>query len=59
MEYTVQKLGKMAGVSTRTLRYYDEMEFSSRRGSVHPGTVSMERKKWISCSRSFSIGNWV
>lgn len=26
MEYTVQKLGKMAGVSGRTLRYYDEIE---------------------------------
>ena len=26
MEYTVQKLGKLAGVSTRTLRYYDEIE---------------------------------
>jgi DNA-binding transcriptional MerR regulator len=25
MEYTVQKLGHMAGVSTRTLRYYDEI----------------------------------
>ncbi len=25
MEYTIQKLGRMAGVSTRTLRYYDEM----------------------------------
>jgi DNA-binding transcriptional MerR regulator len=25
LEYTVQKLGKMAGVSTRTLRYYDEI----------------------------------
>lgn len=25
MEYTIQKLGQMAGVSTRTLRYYDEM----------------------------------
>jgi DNA-binding transcriptional MerR regulator len=25
MEYTVQKLGLMAGVSTRTLRYYDEI----------------------------------
>lgn len=25
MEYTIQKLGKMAGVSTRTLRYYDEI----------------------------------
>ncbi|NLO08401.1 MAG: MerR family transcriptional regulator [Clostridiales bacterium] len=25
MEYTIQKLAKMAGVSTRTLRYYDEV----------------------------------
>ncbi len=25
MEYTVQKLGHLAGVSTRTLRYYDEI----------------------------------
>lgn len=25
MEYTVQKLGEMAGISTRTLRYYDEI----------------------------------
>ncbi|WP_438349362.1 MerR family transcriptional regulator [Paenibacillus sp. FA6] len=25
MEYTVQKLGHMAGVSTRTLRYYDQI----------------------------------
>lgn len=26
MEYTVQKLAKMVGISTRTLRYYDEIE---------------------------------
>ncbi|WP_201712719.1 MerR family transcriptional regulator [Rossellomorea arthrocnemi] len=26
MEYTVKKLGAIAGVSTRTLRYYDEIE---------------------------------
>jgi DNA-binding transcriptional MerR regulator len=25
MEYTVQKLGKLAGVSSRTIRYYDEI----------------------------------
>ncbi len=25
MEYTIKKLGQMAGVSTRTLRYYDEV----------------------------------
>jgi hypothetical protein len=26
MEYTVQNLAQMAGISTRTLRYYDEIE---------------------------------
>lgn len=26
MEYTVQNLGRLAGVSTRTLRYYDEID---------------------------------
>lgn len=26
MEYTVKKLGALAGISTRTLRYYDEIE---------------------------------
>jgi DNA-binding transcriptional MerR regulator len=25
MEYTVQKLSRMAGISARTLRYYDEI----------------------------------
>lgn len=34
MEYTVQKLGKLAGVSTRTLRYYDEI------GILKPARVS-------------------
>lgn len=29
MEYTVQKLGKLAGISTRTLRYYDEINLLS------------------------------
>ncbi|WP_142827540.1 MerR family transcriptional regulator [Planococcus soli] len=26
MEYTIQKLGNLAGISTRTLRYYDEID---------------------------------
>ncbi len=34
MEYTVQKLGRLAGVSTRTLRYYDEM------GILKPARIS-------------------
>ena len=34
MEYTVQKLGRLAGVSTRTLRYYDEI------GILKPARIS-------------------
>jgi len=34
MEYTVQKLSQMAGVSTRTLRYYDEI------GVLRPARIS-------------------
>jgi DNA-binding transcriptional MerR regulator len=34
MEYTVQKLASMAGVSTRTLRYYDEI------GILKPARIS-------------------
>ncbi|WP_248930064.1 MerR family transcriptional regulator [Paenibacillus hamazuiensis] len=34
MEYTVQKLGKLAGISTRTLRYYDQI------GILKPARVS-------------------
>ena len=37
MEYTVQKLGKMAGVSTRTLRYYDEI------GILKPARINSSR----------------
>ncbi|WP_429785782.1 hypothetical protein [Brevibacillus centrosporus] len=32
MEYTVQKLGLLAGVSTRTLRYYDEIGIRAKYG---------------------------
>lgn len=34
MEYTINKLGKLAGISTRTLRYYDEI------GLLHPCRVN-------------------
>lgn len=34
MEYSINKLGKLAGVSTRTLRYYDEIKLLS------PGRIS-------------------
>ncbi len=34
MEYTVQKLAKMAGISSRTLRYYDEI------GMLNPARIN-------------------
>lgn len=34
MEYTIQKLGQLAGISTRTLRYYDEI------GLLKPGRIN-------------------
>lgn len=34
MEYTINKLAKLAGVSTRTLRYYDEL------GLLSPARIS-------------------
>lgn len=37
MEYTVQKLGQIAGVSTRTLRYYDEI------GILKPARINSSR----------------
>lgn len=37
MEYTVQKLSKLAGVSTRTLRYYDEI------GILKPARINSSR----------------
>lgn len=27
MEYTIKKLSELAGISTRILRYYDEIDF--------------------------------
>lgn len=37
MEYTVQKLSKLAGISTRTLRYYDEI------GILKPARINSSR----------------
>lgn len=61
MEYTVQKIGKMAGISTRTLRYYDEI------GLLHParsnssgyriyGSAEIDRLQQILFYRELGIG---
>ncbi|SDC08497.1 DNA-binding transcriptional regulator, MerR family [Pelagirhabdus alkalitolerans] len=37
MEYTINELGKLAGVSSRTLRYYDEINLLSPKRKSHNG----------------------
>jgi|GEM_PF-2276927 DNA-binding transcriptional MerR regulator len=42
MEYTVQKLSQLAGVSARTIRYYDE-RFTAYYDKEQPGTAKFLR----------------
>jgi DNA-binding transcriptional MerR regulator len=60
MEYTVQKLARLAGVSTRTLRYYDEL------GLLKPARISSSgyriygQKEVVQASaNSFQQSSWV
>ena len=51
MEYTIQKLSQMAGISTRTLRYYDEI------GLLKPARINSSGyriygKEVTGCNRS-------
>lgn len=57
MEYTVQKLGKLAGVSTRTLRYYDEIGILKHQELIHQVIEFMGLKKLTSCNKYYSIEN--
>jgi len=41
MEYTVQKLAQLAGISTRTLRYYDEI------GILKPARINSSYNKFM------------
>lgn len=60
MEYTIQKLAKMAGVSTRTLRWYDECGLlKPRRISTNGyrvyGRVELDRLQQILFYRSLEV----
>lgn len=61
MEYTVQKLGQMAGVSTRTLRYYDEIgllkpaRINSSGYRIY-GQAEVDRLQQILFYRELSLG---
>lgn len=57
MEYTVQKLGALAGISTRTLRYYDEFGIL-KPARIPRDTASTARPRWTGCSRFCFTGSW-
>ncbi|XID94778.1 MerR family transcriptional regulator [Paenibacillaceae bacterium WGS1546] len=61
MEYTVQKLGKLAGVSTRTLRYYDEIDLLkpariNSSGYRIYGSAEVDRLQQIMFYRELGVG---
>jgi DNA-binding transcriptional MerR regulator len=61
MEYTVQKLARMAGVSTRTLRYYDELGIlkparMSSSGYRIYGQAEVDRLQQILFYRELGVG---
>ncbi|WEK53076.1 MAG: MerR family transcriptional regulator [Candidatus Cohnella colombiensis] len=60
MEYTVQKLAQLAGVSTRTLRYYDQMDILkparvNSSGYRIYGTVEVDRLQHILFYRELGV----
>ncbi len=60
MEYTVLKLGKLAGVSTRTLRYYDEIGIlkparTNSSGYRIYGALEVERLQQIMFYRELGV----
>lgn len=61
MEYTIQKLGKLAGISTRTLRYYDEINilkparFNSSGYRIY-GQVEIDRLQQILFYKELGVG---
>ncbi|MGM0866445.1 MAG: MerR family transcriptional regulator [Bacillota bacterium] len=61
MEYTVKKLGEIAGVSTRTLRYYDEIELlkparTSSSGYRIYGQKEVDRLQQILFYKELGVG---
>lgn len=61
MEYSIQKLSQLAGVSTRTLRYYDEIDLlkparMSSSGYRIYGQVEVDRLQQILFYRELGLG---
>ena len=58
MEYTIKKLAEMAGISTRTLRYYDEIGLLKPE-LIHLDIGYMVKKKLMNYSRFYFIDLWI
>ena len=58
MEYSINKLAQLAGVSTRTLRYYDEIGLISPKRVSSTAIVYTVKRKWTCCSRFYFTVNW-
>ena len=59
MDYTIRQLADLAGISTRTLRYYDEIGLLTPSFLDSSGYRRYRKNSWIFCSRSFFTGNAV
>ena len=57
MEYTIKQLADMAGISTRTLRYYDEIDILKPARINSSGYRIYGKKKWIHYNKYYFIGS--
>ena len=53
MEYTISQLAKLAGISTRTLRYYDEIDLLKPKRIIALAIGYMVKKKWTDYNKFY------
>ena len=58
MQYTIKELADLAGITTRTLRYYDEIGLNQLT-QVITATVTTIRVVYSNYSRSCSSVSWM
>lgn len=57
MEYTVQQLAKLSGVSKRTLHYYDEIDLLKPKPFAPTVIVSTAQRKSRVCNKYYSLNH--
>ena len=58
MEYSVQELAKLSGVTPRTLRWYDRIGLLKPARTAESGYRYYGPMRWTGCRRSCSAGSW-